>query len=243
VVFPKPLLEHALAAARARVLMDTRTDALHRWQALDGDRVSTTLYDKLASAYSSALASTLLRDWARADGAMAQASALLRSAPAPEPRAEHWLRLLEAETQLARGAAPRAAVALQPLANDHSRPVMIERAEVAIALGPAEGALAARADELQTWVAVHPHDATAWTLLGQTWARLDRPLRAVRADAEARAAIGDMSGAVERLRAGQRMARSGTGAVDFIDVSVIDARLREFEALRKQYAADERQNR
>ena len=39
------------------------------------------------------------------------------------------------------------------------------------------------------------------------------------------------------------MARSGTGAVDFIDVSVIDARLREFEALRKQYAADERQNR
>jgi hypothetical protein len=35
------------------------------------------------------------------------------------------------------------------------------------------------------------------------------------------------------------MARGG-GSVDFIDVSVIDARLREFEAQRKQIAADEK---
>ena len=119
---------------------------------------------------------------------------------------ERWLRLLESESQLARGAATRAAQTLQPLAGDHSRPVLLERAEVAIALGSADGGLATRTDELQTWVAVHPHDATAWILLAQAWGKLDRPLRAVRADAEARAAIGDLVGATDRLRAGQRMA-------------------------------------
>jgi hypothetical protein len=52
-------------------------------------------------------------------------------------------------------------------------------------------------------------------------------------------ALGDFSGAADRLRAGQRRARSG-GAVDFIDVSVIDARLRDVELQRKQQIADEK---
>ena len=41
------------------------------------------------------------------------------------------------------------------------------------------------------------------------------------------------------MRAGQRRARGG-GAVDFIEVSVIDARLRDVEVQRKQIAAEER---
>jgi beta-barrel assembly-enhancing protease len=61
----------------------------------------------------------------------------------------------------------------------------------------------------------------------------------VRADAESRVALGDLPGAADRLRAGQRRARSG-GAVDFIDVSVIDARLRDVELLRRQQIADEK---
>ena len=64
-VAPVSVLEHSLAQARARVLMDPRVDALRRWQALDGDRSASTLADKLALATGSALASTLLRDWAR----------------------------------------------------------------------------------------------------------------------------------------------------------------------------------
>ena len=51
-----------------------------------------------------------------------------------------------------------------------------------------------------------------------------------------------MVGAVDRLRAGQRLARSGSGpGIDFIEASVIDARLRDIEAMRKQIAIDERQ--
>jgi hypothetical protein len=47
-----------------------------------------------------------------------------------------------------------------------------------------------------------------------------------------------LSGAVERLRAGQRLARGG-GPVDFIDASVLDSRLRAIEAQRRQIVADQ----
>ena len=78
------------------------------------------------------------------------------------------------------------------------------------------------------------------TALSQTQERLGQPLRAIRADAESRFALGDLNGAADRLRAGQRRSRSG-GATDFIDVSVIDARLRDVEILRKQSEADQKQ--
>jgi hypothetical protein len=59
------------------------------------------------------------------------------------------------------------------------------------------------------------------------------PLRSLRAQAEAQAALGDLQGAIDRLRAGQRLARSGSAPPDFIEASVIDARLRELLAQRR----------
>jgi hypothetical protein len=47
---------------------------------------------------------------------------------------------------------------------------------------------------------------------------------------------------MDRLRAGQRLARSGT-AMDFIEASVIDSRLRDVQAQFRALAADERGNR
>jgi predicted Zn-dependent protease len=105
---------------------------------------------------------------------------------------------------------------------------------------PDNPALRQRAEQLQTWVAVHPRDSLAWTALSQVQERLAQPLRAVRSDAESRFALGDLNGAADRLQAGQRRARSG-GPVDFIDVSVIDARLRDVELLRRQRKADEKE--
>ena len=60
-------------------------------------------------------------------------------------------------------------------------------------------------------------------------------LRAVRADAEARAELGDINGAIDRLRAGQRLAReaAATGP-DAIEASMIDARARELSALHRE---------
>ena len=251
---PASALEHTAAQARSRVLMDARFDALRRWQALDGDRVSVSLADKLASAYESALASTLLRDWARADASIATALALVRGGgggggAAPDARAERAVVLLQVQSLLARGELARAERALAPFAADGSRPVLLLAAQAALAAaaaatpasapGVVTEALRQRASDLQIWVAVNPRDSLAWTALSQIDERLGQPLRAIRADAESRAALGDLSGAADRLRAGQRRARSG-GAVDFIDVSVIDSRLRDIEVQRKKNEVDEK---
>ena len=246
--------EHALAQARARVLMDSRVDALRRWQAMDSDRPGSTPAERLSAAYSSGLASTLLRDWARADAALAVATRLA-SGEARGSRVTRSVALLAAQSLFERGDAARAAVTLQPWVDSASRPVMLLDAQVSMAMasraaaaagasGSADAAahntaLKRSADRLQTWLALHPRDAAAWAQLGQSWAQLGQPLRAIRAEAEVRLALGDLNGAADRLRAGQRSARSGA-SVDFIDASVIDARLRQIEIQRRQIAADER---
>ena len=229
-------VEHQLAQARARVLMDSRVDSLRRWQAMDADRAGSTPGERLAAAYSSALASTLLRDWSRADAALQAALALVGN----DARAGRAAALLVAQSLLARGDAPRAAAAVKPYVAAGGRPVMLLAAQVAQAQAGGEASTVKQAaDQLQTWLALHPHDAAAWAQLGQAWASLGQPLRAMRAEAETRLALGDLNGAVDRLRAGQRSARSGRN-VDFIEASVIDSRLRDIEGQRRRIATDER---
>jgi len=94
-------------------------------------------------------------------------------------------------------------------------------------------------EALQTWLAEHRDDAAAWDLLAQCAEAAGLKLRALRARAESHAALGDLSGAIDRLRAGQILARNG-GATDFIEASVIDARLRDLVGQRRQLAADQR---
>jgi len=273
-------LEHATARARARVLMDPRNDALQRLEGPDtsaaqaaGDAGTTerprdskgvqlpdvlveatggSLAERLGAAYASALAATLLRDWARADASLAQAFGLARGSPRREDRALRAVHLLAAQSMLERGDTARAAAAMLPLRGDASRPVLLLQAQIALAAyaqanapanpraaeqGPlAVPAIKASAESLQTWVAMQPHDAAAWNALSQVWARLGQPLRALRADAEAQLAGGDLPGAIERLRAAQRLARGG-GQTDFIEASVVDARLRALEAERRALLA------
>ncbi|MGZ5156911.1 MAG: M48 family metalloprotease [Caldimonas sp.] len=239
------VLEHTAAQARARVLMDPRVDALRRWQGRDAEHEGSAA-EQLLNASESAQASSLLRDWARADAAFARALAITRGSPNSSARAERAVVLMQAQSLLDRGAPAKAAEAMKAYAGDASRPVLLLTAQIALAetpaVAPESAALKARAGELQTWVALHPADSLAWSALGQTWARLGVPLRSLRAEAESRYALGDLLGAVDRLRAGQRVARGG-GAVDFIDASVIDSRLRDIEAQRKQIEADQRASR
>jgi hypothetical protein len=61
----------------------------------------------------------------------------------------------------------------------------------------------------------------------------------MRAAAEARAVVGDLTGAIDRLRAAQQQSRGATGQ-DFIEASVIDARLRQLNAQRRQIALEAR---
>ncbi len=254
-VAPVRALEHALAQSRARVLMDTKMQALQRWQNLDQDAKlrgsgAAGIADALAAAHSSALASTLLRDWERADSALAQAELLLRSAkPDDGGRAESALTMLVSQSQLERGKPAAAAAALAGLPESHAnrRSVMLLAAQIAMAGGspmaaPAEMLLRQQAGRLQTWVAQHPLDSTVWLMLSQVWHRLGHPLRSVRSEAEARYVIGDLTGAIDRLRAGQTLVRAG-GKVDFIEASVIDSRLRDIEAQRRSELAEREERR
>ena len=245
---PASALEHTLAQARARVLMDTRVDSLRRLQALDADRggpAPLAPAEPLGAAAASGLASTLLRDYARADKSLERATELVRIHGRNDPRAMRAVMMLVAQSMLARGDASRAALALQPYAGEASRPVALLMAQVALASAPSvvrdDPALRRSAEELQTRVATQPHDATVWAALAQVWGRLGQPLRSLRAEAEAQLALGDLPGAIDRLRAGQRLARSG-GPVDFIEASVIDSRLRDVQGQFKELTAEERGN-
>ena len=93
------------------------------------------------------------------------------------------------------------------------------------------------AEALQSWVSIHPNDPLAWGALAQGEEAMGQRLRAMRAQAEARAAVGDINGAIDRLRAAQSLVRSG-GANDFIEASIIDARLRQLEAMRLAITAE-----
>ena len=233
------VLEHSAARARARVLMDMRAVALRRLQPLDGDTTGVAVADQLLAAYQSALASTLLRDWSRADAALARAQALVQGSPRSDARAQRAVALLTAQSMLERGDAARAEAAFKPHAGEVSRPVALMGARIALVRGD-EAGLKRTAEDLQTWVSGRPQDAEAWSLLAQTWSRLGHGLRALRAEAEARFALGDLAGASDRLRAGQRLARSGA-APDFIEASVIDARLRDVDAERRRLFVEARE--
>ncbi|MET0333055.1 MAG: M48 family metalloprotease [Rhizobacter sp.] len=235
---PVSVLSHSVAQARSKVMMDARIDALRRWQALESP-ASAPAAERLMAAYASALASTLLRDWARADTALQQAVAAARG----DARSQRDVQLLLAQSLLARGDAERAAEVLAPFAkadgaSSSSRAVMLLSAQAAMARD--KTALQRSVEELQTWTTLHPQDATVWSQLGRSWERLEQPLRALRAEAESRIALGDLQGGVDRLRAGQRLAR-GSRMVDFMDASVIDARLKEIEAQARKREAEERQ--
>jgi predicted Zn-dependent protease len=233
-------LEHTLMQARARVLMDPSVNALHRLQAGDAVADSASATDRLAALYASALASTQLRDWARADTALKRADALLhdKEQGAVDARAERAFALLKAQSLLARGQ-PAASMALvEAQKPDGSRALLMMRAQAAVAEGVAHVPGAALAlkqslDDLQTWTSAHGRDGLAWTELAQTAEQMHLPLRALRAEAEASAIVGDFSGAIDRLRAGQRLSRHASSA-DFIDASILEARLRDLKRQRRE---------
>jgi len=240
---PAPPLLHALMQARARVLMDSTVQTLRKLQPLDARATmdQLALADRLSGLYAAALASSRLREFVRAQQAADAARRLLAASPlAADAGARLALARLSAELALARADLPAAAALLAtdgaPAA---ARPDLLLRADWALADGN-EATLKRSAEALQIWVANHKDDAAAWQALSQTATRQGQRLRAVRAEAESQAALGNLPGAIDRLRAGQRVARQGGAGTDFIEASVIDARLRDLLAQRRQLLADER---
>ncbi|MBI5256954.1 MAG: M48 family metalloprotease [Burkholderiales bacterium] len=224
---------HALMQARSRVLMDASTQSLRRLQEAEA-RGPASVRDRLAALYQRAFASTQLRDFAAAEQALAAGGPLL-----PDAAARRAWAQLGAEVALARGDAQAAAAALAGWPDDGSRSQLLLRARVALAQADADG-VKRSTEQLQTWVAERRDDPLAWQTLAATTERLGQTLRSVRAQAEAQAALGNLPGAIDRLRAGQQIARRGGPGTDFIEASVIDARLRDLQLQRRQLMAEQR---
>lgn len=249
-----PTLAHAQMAGRALVYTDTSLQARQarvataRTALADGAAASggrQTPFSRMALLYAGAASAVLLKDWAAADALLEG----MRVAATREPMAQRqWAQLL-AERWVAEGRVEQARQALAVLdalpevpAGLLAQPRRAEtllRAEAQWLAGQRDASL----QTLQLRVADQPGDSRAWQMLARAWDASAQPLRAVRAQAEARFAEGDLPGALDRLQAGRRLmptANAMASGADFIEASIIDARAREVERLIAEEARAER---
>lgn len=223
---------HAMLAARARILSNQGVDNLRAAvsEASGAQLAPLTPARQAAVFYAAALAASGLREFAQADRWHARLETLVRDNAA----AAYQARLLEAELALAAGDARRAAEVLATGPSGlKTRPVLFLWARAMTQTGRASPVV----EQLQTWVALWPRDAQAWQLLSEAYASQGQSLRAVRAEAEARAAHLDYAAAQNRLKAAQDLARQGKG-VDHFEASIIDTRSRQIDLLLREQALE-----
>jgi predicted Zn-dependent protease len=220
--------EHAMVSARARVLSGTGPDALRaRVAEAEAPNIASLPAARQAGLhYGAAIASIKLRDPASA----ARHAQRVRELAVSEPTAEMLARLLVAEVALEAGD-PQRAVGLLSVQSRTRAEVLLACQALVAAGQPREAA-----ERLQTWVALHPVDATAWEHLSAAWSLLGQPLRAIRADAEAHVARLDLSAALDRLKAAQEMARRAGS--DHVEASIIDTRARRVESMLREQAVE-----
>ena len=242
---PPAAAEHALMQARARVLMDRSEPALRRAQQQGAPGSPEVGPARLGALYAAALASHLLREPAAADRAVAAAQTLVGQHYRSDARLLRALELLRLELQAERARGAGLVLALEgPLSRDESRPVLLLRAQAALAAqragdARADAQLSRSVQALQTWVVARRQDGPAWQMLAQVAQARGQSLRAARAAAEAAALQGDVPGAIDRLRTAQQAGRADAQA-DYVEMSIIQSRLRELEAERRRQMAEAR---
>ena len=211
---------HQLMAARARVLAEDSADRWRAWQQ-QGQGARATPGERLAAVLST------LRLGQRGQ-ALELAQRLRGEVAAAEKPAVDQLML---EVLLAPGAPLNTTEAAQlaslrdQLLASGSRAGLLLGAQAALASNDAAGASA----RLLDWVVLRPRDALAWQLLSRARQAQGQTLRAVRAEAESRAAQFDYAGALERFKAAQALPEA-LRAADPIELAIVDSRRREVEA-------------
>jgi predicted Zn-dependent protease len=240
--------QHALMAARARVLMDPRSVSLTPLLNPNVPKATAAL-PAVALYYTAAVAAQRLDDRAHVTSSLKLARAAATGLPDDQQAAvERILALEEADTLVdGRQAVQAASVLSTALAQSkgaarlEARPELLLNARIALNLPDARDNRAVWLDaatRLQTHVSAQPEDATAWTLLSSLWQRLDQPLRAVRAEAEATAVLGDLPGAIDRIEGASKTARHST-ASDAIELSVMQSRLRTWKRQQRDDLAED----
>jgi predicted Zn-dependent protease len=223
-------MDHAMIAARARVLTRPGVDVLRLWvdAASSGEFARSSPAQQAGTLYAAALSAKDLRDF-KAARALAER---LTARTAEDPSAAKLARWLNAEIELAGGAAAKAFALLD--VKSRERPEMLLAADAAVATRQP----APMVPVLRDWVATHSRDATAWRALANLYGAQNDTLRAVRADAEANVAILDYPAARDRFKAAQELVRKPGAPIDHYEASIIDTRARDVEALVKRQAEE-----
>ncbi len=234
---------HAMMSARAQVLAKPGVDVLRSIASL-ANVASLGAESKSKQAgvlYGAAMAEMQQRNFVAARQHLTR----LQSLNGMEFSALKAVRLLVAELALTAGEASQAVALLEPKAaliasNDRATRMLLARSRVGTQK-PAQGKLAA--SELSWWLNQHPRDASAWLLQASAYELQGDALRAIRAQAEARAMELDYGAAVDRFKAAQTLAHqmANEGKLDRVghmEASIIDVRLRELERLRREQALE-----
>ncbi len=225
-------MDHALVAARARVLSNSAVDALRAWSAqVQPDALARLpLTQQAGVLYGAALAAAKLRDGPQAQVLLQR----LNSAVQNDVAARQLATLLGAEIALMDG---KAALALDVLKVLPATPT-VNRATLFLQAQAATQSGAPDTQALQDWVANHPKDAQAWQLLANGYSVQGRTISGIRAEAEASVAQLDYAAALARLRSAQDQIRAKVGRVDHIEASIVDTRARQIDALAREQALE-----
>jgi predicted Zn-dependent protease len=229
-------VDHAMIAARARVLSNSTIDALRTW-AIEVDATQKsrqTPAQHAAALYGATLAAIKLRDFAEAQAQWVRLGEQVRG----DVAASRLARLLGVELMLAKGDGARA---IQLLNAGSGATAKTSRAELFLA---AQAKLHTKSDmntatqDLRVWVAAHPRDAQAWQLLSSAYAAQGRTLSSIRAQAEVSAAQLDYTAALSRFKAAQDWARKDGAGTDHFEASIVDTRTRQVELLVREQALE-----
>jgi predicted Zn-dependent protease len=235
----EPSLQHAMMAARARVLAGPGIDVLRLWVAEPQAAGFATISKsrQVAGLYAAALAAIQLRDLSRANDYISR----LKIAVAGDLYAVYATKLIATEALLIANdnAAALALWDANPVTGRLNRPALFSQSQVQIVNKQA----AAAVQNLQTWVVKNPTDAPAWQLLAKAHSAANQPLRAIRADAEAQVALLDYTAAIDRFKAAQEWVRNNAASQasrDFMEESIVDVRTRQVLDLLKQQIKDDK---
>lgn len=237
-------LLHAMMASRARVLSDPGVDALRTMVAQAQRQVTANsgvtqqatpaATRSAGSLYAGAFAAAKLREFQVARELVAR----LRPIAVGNERIVDAVSLLSIEIDLQAGVVPASSAAID-LNKVNGRADLLMQSRALLAAGKP----APVADRLETWVSGHPKDAVAWQLLALAYGNLNQHVRAIRADAESRAAQLDYTGALDRFKAAQNMMRINPSSADFMEGSIIDTRTRQLDSLVKEHALQDKLDR
>jgi predicted Zn-dependent protease len=264
-------IEHAIIATRSRLLADPSVDNLRTelaqarrvaasaatYSAVTPQRVGQV--KAIGQLYGGSLAALKLRDLPSASSLADSAAQMLESDKNPAfsqtNHARAAIDLIAAEIAIAEGKHAKAQALLLPYVatlspngplrvpppSVQARTALLQWAQSVTKQAGTDNALVEVIERLQSWVVGRPTDALAWDALAAAYSAKNQPLRAIRAQAEARMALLDYSAALDRLKAGQELARR-LATPDHIESSIIDARTRAVQQLVRELHTDKPPN-